>query len=66
MAGSGEGEREGEDRWFSTSETAHPVPWIELHLPCNVALLSLQNYTFTHGHHRSSYYRSVPALQLSA
>lgn len=59
VAGSGE----GEDRWFCTTESAHPAPWIELHLPCNVTLLSLQNYTFTHGHHRSSYYRSTYMLQ---
>jgi len=49
--------QEGPDRWFSTSESAHPAPWVELHLPHNVRLLSLQHYTFTHGHHRSSYFR---------
>ncbi|KAL0025169.1 hypothetical protein WJX77_004596 [Trebouxia sp. C0004] len=49
--------QEGPDRWFSTSESAHPAPWVELHLPQNVRLLSLQHYTFTHGHHRSSYFR---------
>lgn len=60
VAGSGEGPgRDGDARWFSTSESAHPAPWIELHLPCNVTLLRLQNYTFTHGHHRSSYFRSA-------
>ncbi|KAL0035198.1 hypothetical protein WJX79_005676 [Trebouxia sp. C0005] len=49
--------QEGPDRWFSTSESTHPAPWVELHLPHNVRLLSLQHYTFTHGHHRSSYFR---------
>jgi len=52
--------QEGPDRWFSTSESAHPAPWVELHLPHNVRLLSLQHYTFTHGHHRSSYFRWAP------
>ena len=45
--------------WFSTNESAHPAPWVELHLPYNVRLLNLQYYTFTHGHHRSSYFRSA-------
>lgn len=49
--------QEGPHRWFSTSESTHPAPWVELHLPHNVRLLSLQHYTFTHGHHRSSYFR---------
>lgn len=48
-----------EERWFSTSESAHPAPWVELHLPDNVCLLSLDHYTFTHGHHRSSYFRQA-------
>lgn len=47
----------GADHWFSTNESAHPAPWVELHLPHNMRLLSLQHYTFTHGHHRSSYFR---------
>ena len=50
------------DHWFSTNESAHPAPWVELHLPHNVRLLSLQHYTFTHGHHRSSYFRYCCSL----
>ncbi|DBB04806.1 TPA: hypothetical protein ACH3X3_010097 [Trebouxia sp. C0006] len=49
--------QEAADHWFSTNESAHPAPWVELHLPHNMRLLSLQHYTFTHGHHRSSYFR---------
>ena len=54
--------QQGADHWFSTNESAHPAPWVELHLPHNVRLLSLQHYTFTHGHHRSSYFRYAPSL----
>eukprot|EP00884_Botryococcus_braunii_P022966 jgi/Botrbrau1/9353/Bobra.354_2s0011.1 len=49
--------REGEDVWFATNETQSPLPWVELHLPANVALLHLQGYTFAHGHCKSNFYR---------
>ena len=59
------GRQGGPEHWFSTNETAHPAPWVELHLPRNVRLLTLQHYTFTHGHHRSSYFRyTIPANTL--
>lgn len=54
----------GADHWFSTNESAHPAPWVELHLPHNMRLLSLQHYTFTHGHHRSSYFRCAATQSL--
>ena len=43
--------------WFATNETQHPPPWIELHMPANVQLLSLREYSFHHGHSRPGYYR---------
>lgn len=56
----GQQQQAEEDHWFSTNESVHPAPWVELHLPHNVRLLSLQHYTFSHGHHRSSYFRYSP------
>ncbi|KAK9820583.1 hypothetical protein WJX72_011925 [[Myrmecia] bisecta] len=43
--------------WFSTNDSQHPPPWIELHMPSNVTILTLDQYTFSHGHHRPSYWR---------
>jgi hypothetical protein len=47
------------EAYFSTNDSEHPQasPWVEVHLPANATLLSLTHYTFTHGHHRASYYR---------
>lgn len=43
--------------YFSTNDCEQLAPWMEVHMPPNVTLLSLSHYSFLHGHHRTSYYR---------